>query len=58
MLYCLPSSLAGGGPGLGTCGCPPAEVERLCRQAGFANVQTLPIENPLNMLYAATPVAA
>jgi SAM-dependent methyltransferase/ketosteroid isomerase-like protein len=54
LLYCLPTSLGHGGPGLGTCGCPPARVRELCAQAGFARVELVPIENPLNILYAAS----
>lgn len=52
MLYCMTTSLAGGGAGLGTCGCPPAKVRELCLEAGFATVERLAIEDPLNALYA------
>lgn len=53
LLYCLPTSLGSGGPGLGTCGCPPARVRELCARAGFAHVEVVPIESPLNVLYVA-----
>lgn len=51
MIYCMTTSLAHGGAGLGTCGCPPAKVRELCRQAGFSQVNQLPLENPFNILY-------
>jgi SAM-dependent methyltransferase len=51
ILYCMTTSLAHGGAGLGTCGCPPAVVADLGRRAGFAAVHEVPIENPLNRLY-------
>jgi SAM-dependent methyltransferase len=52
MLYCMTTSLAGGGAGLGTCGCPPGTVRRLCAEAGFSRVERLAIEDPFNALYA------
>jgi cyclopropane fatty-acyl-phospholipid synthase-like methyltransferase len=55
ILYCMTTSLAHGGAGLGTCGCPPSVVEKLGRQAGFATVHEVPIENPLNRLYELRP---
>lgn len=55
LLYCLTTSLAHDGSGLGTCGLPPAEVRELCRRAGFASVGRLPIEDPFNALYDVRP---
>jgi SAM-dependent methyltransferase len=55
VLYCMTTSLAGGGHGLGTCGLPPAEVSKLCTRAGFSEVERLPIEDPFNALYVARP---
>ena len=55
VLYCMTTSLAGGGDGLGTCGLPPAEVSKLCERAGFSGVERLPIEDPFNALYVARP---
>ena len=52
MLFCMTTSLAGGGAGLGTCGCPPATVRELCLEAGFSTVERLAIEDPMNALYA------
>lgn len=55
VLYCMSTSLAHGGAGLGTCGCPPSKVQELCAQAGFSSVRQLPIDNPVNVLYEITP---
>jgi len=51
----LTTSLAHGGAGLGTCGCPPAVAEELGRGAGFSSVREVPIENPINRLYELRP---
>ena len=55
ILYCMSTSLAHGGAGLGTCGCPPSKVQELCAEAGFSSVRQLPIDNPVNVLYEITP---
>jgi SAM-dependent methyltransferase len=55
VLYCMTTSLAHGGAGLGTCGCPPAVVERLALRAGFHTVREVPIDNPINRLYELRP---
>ena len=55
VLYCMSTSLAHGGAGLGTCGCPPQKVHELCAQAGFSSVRQLPIESPVNAVYEITP---
>jgi SAM-dependent methyltransferase len=51
VLYCMTTSLAQGGAGLGTCGCPPSVVEELGRAAGFGSVRELDIGDPFNRLY-------
>jgi SAM-dependent methyltransferase len=51
VLYCMTTSLAQGGKGLGTCGCPPAVVEALGHGAGFGSVRELDIGDPFNRLY-------
>jgi 2-polyprenyl-3-methyl-5-hydroxy-6-metoxy-1,4-benzoquinol methylase len=51
--YCMTTSLAHGGAGLGTCGLPEAKFRELCENAGFSSVRRLPIENPFNNLYEA-----
>jgi hypothetical protein len=51
VLYCMTTSLAHGGAGLGTCGCPPAVVQQIGHGAGFGTVREVPIEDPFNRLY-------
>jgi SAM-dependent methyltransferase len=51
ILYCMTTSLAHGGAGLGTCGCPPAVVEHIARGAGFGTIREVPIGDPFNRLY-------
>ncbi|MFI0910364.1 methyltransferase domain-containing protein [Streptomyces abikoensis] len=54
-LYCLPTALADGAPGLGTLGLPPAELHRLADTAGFGRVERIPTASPFNALYALRP---
>lgn len=51
VFYCLTTSLAHGGEGLGTNGLPEAKVRELCLEAGFTSVRRLPIDSPFNILY-------
>jgi 2-polyprenyl-3-methyl-5-hydroxy-6-metoxy-1,4-benzoquinol methylase len=53
LLYCMTSSLAHDGAGLGTCGLPESSIRALASEAGFATV-TRVAENPFNVLYALT----
>lgn len=55
VFYCMTTSLANGGEGLGTCGMPEAKVRELCTAAGFSAVERLPIEDPFNAVYEARP---
>ena len=55
VVYCMTTSLAHGGHGLGTCGLPAAQVRTLCQRAGFANVEQVDIQDPFNALYVVTP---
>lgn len=55
IVYCMTTSLARGGAGLGTCGLPAARVQELCRQAGFATVRRLDLQDPFNSLYVVNP---
>ena len=50
--YCMTTSLAHGGAGLGTCGMPPSTVEAMCLEAGFSRVDRIPVEDPFNIFYA------
>ncbi|MFT5394324.1 MAG: 2-polyprenyl-3-methyl-5-hydroxy-6-metoxy-1,4-benzoquinol methylase [Gammaproteobacteria bacterium] len=49
--YCLTTSLANGGEGLGTLGMPEATVRELCAEAGFAGVRKLPCSNNFVSLF-------
>jgi 2-polyprenyl-3-methyl-5-hydroxy-6-metoxy-1,4-benzoquinol methylase len=53
LLYCMTSSLAHDGAGLGTCGLPESRIRALAAEAGFGTV-TRVAENPFNVLYALT----
>ena len=55
VLYCMTTSLAGGGMGLGTLGFHEPKVRELCAEAGFTNVRRVPLENPFNNLYEIRP---
>jgi len=55
VFYCMTTSLAGGGAGLGTLGFHEPKVQELCAAAGFSSVRRLPLENPFNSLYEIKP---
>jgi 2-polyprenyl-3-methyl-5-hydroxy-6-metoxy-1,4-benzoquinol methylase len=55
VLYCMTSSLAHHGEGLGTAGIPESKMRELCAEAGFGRVQRVPMENPFNILYEVAP---
>jgi SAM-dependent methyltransferase len=55
VFYCMTTSLANNGAGLGTLGFHEAKVRELCEQAGFSSVRRVPLENPFNNLYEAKP---
>lgn len=55
ILYCMTSSLAHGGAGLGTCGFNPYTAEQMCKEAGFSQAHRLPLENPFNNVYEIVP---
>jgi SAM-dependent methyltransferase len=55
VLYCLTTSLAGHGEGLGTVGLPEGKLQELGAEAGFNKVRRVPIENPFNNLYELQP---
>lgn len=50
VLHCMTQSLAGGGPGLGTC-LGPARTEALMREAGFQSFEQLDIKSRVNLFY-------
>jgi SAM-dependent methyltransferase len=55
VLYCMTTSLANHGEGLGTLGLSETKLRELCIEVGFSNVRRVPIEVPLNALYEITP---
>jgi SAM-dependent methyltransferase len=55
VLYCMTSSLAVGGAGLGTCGFTESVADDLGRRAGFSAFRRVPVDNPFNILYEALP---
>jgi SAM-dependent methyltransferase len=54
-LYCMTTSLAGNGEGLGTMGLPQGKLTELCLEAGFSSLREVPIENPFNTLFEVRP---
>jgi SAM-dependent methyltransferase len=55
VFYCMTTSLANNGEGLGTLGFHEPKVRELCEKAGFSSVRRVPLENPFNILYEAKP---
>jgi hypothetical protein len=51
ILYCMTTSLASGGAGLGTLGCHEHKLRELAAVVGFRDFRRVPIENPFNNLY-------
>ena len=51
LLYCMTTSLAHGGAGLGTLGLPAVRLRELAARAGFARVHQVQMDNPFNSLY-------
>jgi SAM-dependent methyltransferase len=55
VLYCLSTSLAAGGAGLGSYGLPERRLAELCTRAGLTSVRRVPGDWPLNTLYEVRP---
>lgn len=53
--YCMTTSLAQGGAGLGTCGMPEKKVRELSKEAGFSRVVKSPACNDFISLYELWP---
>jgi cyclopropane fatty-acyl-phospholipid synthase-like methyltransferase len=53
--YCMTTSLANGGEGLGTCGMPPAKVKELGEEAGFTRIEQVDMDDPFNTLFELRP---
>ena len=54
VLYCMTTSLAEGGEGLGTLGLPAPVLRQLAGKAGFTHVRQVEMDNPFNSLYELT----
>ena len=50
-MYCMTTSLANDGEGLGTLGLHEHKVRELATDVGFRDMRRVPIENPFNNLY-------
>jgi len=57
VLYCMTTSLAEHGEGLGTLGLSEKKLRELAAEAGFGDVRRIPTEVPFKVLYEMTPVA-
>ena len=55
LLYCMTTSLAEGGEGLGTLGLPEPVLRDLAGRAGFPVVTRVAMDNPFNALYELNP---
>ena len=51
VMYCMTTSLANDGEGLGTLGLHPHKLDELAAEAGFTDVWRAPLEDPFNNLY-------
>ena len=54
VLYCMTTSLAQHGAGLGTLGLPERTLRAWCAEAGWSSVRRVPIELPMSALYEIT----
>jgi SAM-dependent methyltransferase len=55
LLYCLTTSLAHDGAGLGTMGLTETTMRELCAAAGFASVRKLNLDGAINAVYEVRP---
>lgn len=51
VLYCMTTSLANGGEGLGTLGLPEKTVREYCNQTNFSKVTKIPLDDPFHAIY-------
>jgi len=54
LLYCMTTSLAQDGEGLGTLGLPESKLRPLAGKAGFGQIRRIEMDNPFNTLYELT----
>ncbi|MCA9524431.1 MAG: hypothetical protein KC609_25870, partial [Myxococcales bacterium] len=55
LMYCMTTSLAQGGAGLGTAGLHETKMSELADAAGFTHVRRIDLNNPFNVLYELHP---
>ena len=55
ILYCMTTSLAHHGEGLGTLGLPETKLRLICAESGFSSVRRVRIDDPFNILYEIKP---
>lgn len=55
VMYCMTTSLAQGGEGMGTLGLHEPKMRELAKEAGFSDVGKAPVENPFNILWVLRP---
>jgi SAM-dependent methyltransferase len=55
IFYCMTTSLAVGGEGIGTAGLPPSRVQALAENAGFSSVETVDLPHPLYAMFVLRP---
>jgi hypothetical protein len=55
VLYCMPTSLANMGEGLGTVGLPEMKMRQLCQETGFTMIRRVPMDDQFNAIYEIAP---
>lgn len=55
VMYCMTTSLAQNGEGMGTLGLHEPRMRELAAEAGFSSVDKAPVENPFNILWVLRP---
>lgn len=50
-MYCMTTSLAANGEGLGTMGLPESKLREFCDETGFGSLRRIPMDGPFNALY-------
>ena len=53
--FCMTTSLANNGAGLGTVGFPESKVKEYCDLVGFKTVKRIEIDHPLNSVFEIRP---
>ena len=53
--FCMTTSLANNGAGLGTVGLPESKVKEYCDLVGFSRVKKIETDHPLNSVFEIRP---